>query len=242
MTLVFDARAMANEFDVLRKITKGFLENEAIQRLGALKTKLLTATESARGSHDRRFRWNTLVAGDHVPLRTLVGRRWKGKDTDYDPLRAWVTFDWTCDLVEGTESRLAVTEGVTVLTIVDEPEGASRKVLHFDVCKGGTDAGAAHPPFHSQFHGFVKDIPRTPTFIVSPVDVIDFGLHEMFQRQWRQHLEIGRTRSDLRTLPREQNKRAVKVLDRWRSALQHSPDKSPFVVLVREAASPFEFV
>jgi hypothetical protein len=79
---------------------------------------------------------------------------------------------------------------------------------HFDIA----DAAACGCHFHTQIsHGTIP-IPRLPTFLLTPTDVIDFVLGELFQDEWERTVSVETDAA--RGWRRLQNSRLTKVL-RW---------------------------
>jgi hypothetical protein len=234
MSLRFSGKAMAAELVVLSKVVGKFLDSGSSTRLQVLAKTLVLKTKDAVESGRQQFTWDTTEDGASRPLRTSDSTNYKGTTGNYKPLHAEITFEWTCK-VEGPD-QLRVSEGAIVVSIL--LGGSDQKTIHFDVCKGGYATGSGHPPFLVQFYGVVNDIPRFPMFIVSPVDVIDFVLLELFQQQWRSHLQTAKTRAQLRELPRQQRARSVNLLAKWRTSIEASPHV--FVALQNEMPSPLE--
>ena len=153
------------------RAAKRFLAQSATQRLTQLANDLEIAVANASATESPRFRWRT---GERGPIRTTLSRNWKGTTNDFAPIFAEISVDYACTLLPEV-GRVCVDEGVTVVRIKQEFDpDPSEKVFHFDAGAGGWENRAGHPPLHFQFHGFVKDVPRLPSLIVHPLDVIDF--------------------------------------------------------------------
>jgi hypothetical protein len=235
---------MVADLRILSRITKGFLENASLTRLGMLarllEGKIADATHTARPD----FVWSTVDGHEDIPIRTLPTTCYRGLRANLSPLRVEITFEWKCALDDSAGETVRVKEGASILTIVNEPDGdrRNRKVLHFDVCQGGDTLGSGHPPLHMQVHGLVNDVPRVPCYLVNPVDIIDFALLEFFQHTWQQHLSEARIRTDLRELPRRQRDRFLKTLTRWRETVENPEVMHTFIALRRQSRMPLELL
>lgn len=236
MSVRFSAVEMGRELTVLSTVARGFLESQSASRLETLGRRLILNTTEANKGGDQEFDWDTREAGTDVPLRTVASTSYKGLTADHKPLYAEIRFSWRCRAEAGEKVR--VREGVVVVSM--SRDGSNSKTIHFDVSKGGHPQGSGHPPFHAQFYGCVNDIPRLPFFIVSPVDVIDFILLELFQEKWRAHLNTSKTRTQLRTLPKQQRTRAINVLTNWCNTIRTSSHSQLLVALQAELQVPLE--
>jgi hypothetical protein len=229
---------MAADLRILSRIAKGFLENASLTRLELLATRL----ESKIANASPEFTWSTIERNEDNPIRTLPSKCYRGRRTNLSPLRVEITFEWKCILEDAGATAVRVQEGASIVTIVNEPDDERRKVLHFDVCRGGDTLGSGHPPLHLQVYGIVNDVPRVPCYLVNPVDVIDFALLEFFQHTWQQHLSEARTLTDLRELPRRQKDRFLKTLARWRATVEDPDTRHTFIALRRQSRVPLELL
>jgi hypothetical protein len=237
MNLRFRVEAMCGELNALAAATSngpagGFLEKGSTERLKSLAERLRRQFEAAVKNGNSKFRWETLADENII---TAWSKFHKGKDTEHKPLQAEISVRWDCQPIDATEA--AVIEGVTVVDLYYD--STKRKTFHVDVCNGGNVDGSGHPPFHMQFTGPVSDVPRFPSFILSPVDVIDFTILEIFQRQWRMHMEQAKTKTVLRKLPQQQRIRTAKVLARWSELLQLSDHENLVAAIQRPYNIPF---
>ena len=70
--------------------------------------------------------------------------------------------------------------------------------------------------FHSQFIGGIPDIPRLPSFLIHPLDAMEWALMDCFQGYWRTHRREAKTRSELGKHATAQHRRVASTLNHWR--------------------------
>lgn len=204
MSFTFSCSEMAEDLVVLSDAASKFLAPRSPHRLKALAHGLGFAVVKAREVGSSEFKWQT---NRLEPITVNVSRNWKGKTNNFDPITAAIAVDFDCKL-EADGLRATVTQGATVVRILKSNDERGReKVFHFDAGFGGFDDGAGHPPLHLQYHGFLNDIPRVPSIVVHPVDVIFMILLELHQSHWRDHIDTISSRSKLRKLPFRQRER-----------------------------------
>lgn len=209
---------MADDLTALSRAASDFLAPGSNSRITRLVTDLNNGIANATSTKDMCFNWGT---SSTEPLLICSSRQYKGGTADFDPLSAEIEISYKC-FVRSDNRILA--EGVTVIRIKDPTKADEEKVFHFDVEVGGWHEmvdgtrrdRAGHPAFHMQFYGMVNDIPRLPSLIVHPVDVISLAILELHQKKWRDHLTATRTKSLLRKIPSRQRVRFSATLDGWR--------------------------
>lgn len=218
MSFTFSAIEMMQDLQALADGGSKFLAPQMATRIERLSSDLKFAVSKAKGESDKEFKWKT-AAGAPVVLKK--SKNWKGVKDEADELQAEVTVDYKC-IWDETTSRVRVKEGVTCVLIRDSER--SVKSFHFDACDGGWDNSAAHPPFHMQIHGHVNDIPRLPSIVVHPVDVLNFTFLELHQSHWRTYVESNDAKQKLRHLPSRQKARLIKIVDDWSKTLKGGPN------------------
>ncbi|UVC12656.1 hypothetical protein IHQ71_31315 (plasmid) [Rhizobium sp. TH2] len=226
MSFTFDHLEMGQDLQSLGNAASRFLLSRT-QNLDRLRIDLGFAVEAAKRGGPQTFEWET-ASGSPIVLRK--SRNWKGANRDADELYAEMTVDYTCAW-DSEKGRVRVKEGVTCVAIRNSEE--VHKSFHFDTCEGGWNNSAAHPPFHMQVHGSVNDIPRLPSIIVHPVDVLNFAILELHQSDWREHADTNDGRQKLRHLPARQRNRLIKIADGWITSLRNGGGRSHPLVLLQ---------
>ena len=211
-TIAFDARRMIEQLKRFGKANKDFLVtgNQAFDRLA-------NHLDVAMAAKEAEFRWGTRVSGIDQPIVTKPSKDWKGQGS-HRPIHASFSFGWECRRPDLKANRLLVANGATEISFIDEGEtgGGSSTCFHFDLCEGGNDTGSGHPMFHTQFVGAVPDIPRLPSFLVHPVDAMEWALMDCFQARWRSHIKATTTRSVLGGHATAQHFRVSSALNYWK--------------------------
>lgn len=189
-------------------------------------------------SDQLEFTWGTREKGTEKPICSLPSTTWKGHG-DHDPVLLCFSMNWTCLRDQRDGGILHVKEGVTAISFLDglkEPP-SKLKLVHFDICEGGNTAGSGHPSFHTQFHGDMNDIPRLPTFLVHPVDTLEWALMDCFQERWRRHLSSISTKSQLRGHGKVQHGRLQCFLQHWSRLIDCQQDQ-PLLALQNRMGQP----
>ena len=196
--------------------------------------------ETSLNQSEREFRWGTKVGGEERPIKTVQSTRWKGNG-DHKPIHALFSFGWECSRPDLEDDRLVVRDGATEINFVDVGTDGTRsiKCFHFDLCAGGIGTGSGHPVFHTQFVGNIPDIPRLPSFLVHPLDVMEWALMDCFQLEWRKHLKEARTRSALGGYPKAQHHRVTATLRRWLDKAD-ADQAYPLLTFLSGATTPLE--
>lgn len=129
---------------------------------------------------------NVFKFGLKAPLKTIVTREYKGDRNDADALYAQVGFEWKIRRVAADEGRFEVHGGGVKVEYL-RPDGEGLKDFHYDVCRGGVDerGGAAHHPFaHFQYGREFSDLPRLPSLIFTPTDILEQVLLDLWPKTW----------------------------------------------------------
>ncbi|UCI07216.1 hypothetical protein [Mesorhizobium sp. B1-1-8] len=242
MSFTFNPDYMAQDLLALARGAADFLAPRSLVRVERLTTNLRNAVANAKAGGQASFAWRTDA---DAPIQVRASKSWKGGTDDFDPIAADIRLDYACQFLPAT-GRVKI-KGVAVIVIRDIG-GGGEKVVHFDVDEGGWSEvvngqpvhRAGHPPFHAQFYGVLNDIPRMPSLIVYPVDVINFAILELHQKNWRQHVESFQAKSQLRNFPPRQRERLAAILQCW-SGTVCNPDFHPLVAMQRPFGEPLSF-
>lgn len=232
MSFSFAAKEMRDDLIALSRVGSDFFENGTVQRIERLAKDLDLAIADAKSKGKDSFSWST-VHDEHLLIKPST--QWKGATGNYGALSAEVKVDYQCFVRE--DERLLV-EGATVVRILDPTKLEEEKLFHFDVEAGGwhemvdgvLQGRAGHPALHMQFYGMINDLPRLPSLIVHPVDVISLVLLELHQAKWREHLAHTRTKSLLRKIPGRQRNRLSAIIAGWQQRFDN-PDYLPIVAM-----------
>lgn len=222
MSFTFLPAEMSDDLRSLSRVGSPFFAPQTVLRIGRLETDLTNAVANAKAQRQAEFTWRT-VPGQPIQIR--ASRQWKGGTNDFDPLSADINVDYVCKL--DPHSDRVVANGVTVIRIRDGQD--KEKVFHFDVEGGGWTemhmgnerVRAGHPAFHLQFYGLVNDLPRVPTLIVHPVDVLSWAILELHQKKWRDHIQSASVKSQLRLVPTRQRNRMGTILMGWKQMIDN---------------------
>ncbi|MDX8440619.1 hypothetical protein [Mesorhizobium australafricanum] len=239
MSFTFLPKEMSDDLVSLSRVAAPFFSGQSVSRIERLAKDLINAVANAKATGDTEFNWKT--APSH-PIQIKESRQWKGGTEDFDPLSADISIDYKCTLIDASERTLA--KGVTVIRIKDSDK-ATDKVFHFDVENGGWTemhkgkerARAGHPAFHMQFYGMVNDIPRIPSLIIHPVDVLSWAILELHQKKWREHVMSANGKSQLRLIPGRQRSRFDQILTGWRQMI-NKPDHLAIVAMQSPISEP----
>lgn len=239
MSFTFDPKEMVDDLNALSRAGSEFFAPHSVARLARLTSDLMNAMAGAKAAGKPDFTWKTPSS---EPLLIDKSRQWKGGSADFDPLSAEISIEYKCAF---TDSGRLCAQGVTVVRIKDPTKDDEEKVFHFDVEVGGWQEiingqprdRAGHPAIHMQFYGMVNDVPRLPSLIVHPVDVISLLILELHQKKWREHLVKAQTKSFLRNIPHRQRARFGATVDGWRQRFSQ-PDHLPIVGMQTPFSAP----
>lgn len=219
---------MREDLRALASASSPYLLGGSVRRIEVLCTDLENAVRKADRDGGGIFDWKTAPAS---PIEIIPSKVWKGDSEVVAPLRAIMTLDYRCSY-DATSKRVIVEEGVTVVKLrtdtFEAATGHGEKTYHFDAGVGGwsNSAGggqAGHPPLHFQFYGAVNDLPRLPSLIVHPVDILNLTILELHQKNWRVHSTKNETKTKLRRVPKRQTDRLIAAADLWKSVFSHNP-------------------
>lgn len=240
MSFTFNPKEMEEDLRILSRAAGAFLAPRASQGLEQLARDIQIAVAAAATTTNQKFTWRT---APETPIKILSSRHWKGDPSNpsisYNPIFAEVTIDYSCTYIAEAK-RVYVDGGVTVVKLKreDNPD-SGEKVFHFDAGEGGWENSAGHPPMHLQFYGTINDIPRLPSLIVHPVDVISFTILELHQHKWRDYIKQFKPRSDFRKLPARQRERLHSIAGKLRDSLGDTSDHG-LVILQRRMLEPLQ--
>ena len=234
-TIAFDARKMIDQLKRFGTANSSFLL-AGREPFDGLARRL----EVAMASKHPEFRWGTKVHGADQPITTIASKCWKGEG-HHGPIHASFLFGWQCRRPDLNSNRLLVANGATEISFIDASitGKSSSTCFHFDLCEGGSDLGSGHPMFHTQFVGAVPDIPRLPSFLVHPVDAMEWALMDCFQLRWRTHIKATETRSALGGHATAQHYRVSSTLNHWQKRVD--ADRSyPLLAFQSRIVSPLD--
>lgn len=189
-------------------IISGAAELEALQQVISHGDELLEAGTAAQ-FENRRRQLAALLENDDPnpfdfdlkkPVRTVFSREYKGDGAAAHQARAEVTFKWRLQRVADAAGNFAVQKGGVDVTY-QRADGTALRTFHYDVCRGGMDegGGVAHHPFaHFQYKGDpFADLPRLPTLIFTPADVLEQVLLDLWPQAWPRVASTVSSRSGL---------------------------------------------
>jgi hypothetical protein len=228
MTFTFSDSHMRVDLRALASASSPYLSGGSVRRIDVLCADLENAVSKAKREGGGSFDWKTPPAS---PIEIMPSRVWKGDSEGVGALRAAMSVDYHCSY-DALSKRVVVGEGVTVVKLRTEAfeaeTGVGEKTYHFDAGAGGwanSDGGAqaGHPPLHFQFYGVLNDLPRLPSLIVHPVDILNLTILELHQKNWRAHAVKNETKTKLRRVPKRQTDRMIATVDLWKSVFTLSP-------------------
>jgi hypothetical protein len=209
--LIFSFSAMMQEIDSLSKIAKSYIWKDSINVLSNLGTDL----ENRRG-HDMSTRpWGI---SESMPLRTIPGQKYDrncretvfGEVSSIWEIRPIRLRDWKkskqaeqFELIGNASTRARIIKGTP-----DQP-GDELAMWRMEI--GNFDSPGCH--FHVQILGRDDDIvfpkslpvPRLPGLLITPMEVFEYLLGELFQHEWAQ--ESARENDSMRYWATHQKKR-----------------------------------
>lgn len=200
----------------------------------------LTATDS---SPKQVFVWST----GGQPVKSLPSRVYKGAG-GADELEAHFWFRWRCERLD--DCWIAYEGSVNVELHTTGDAAGRYGGYHVDICEGGlhveydsdgvekekqAEAGVRHCFAHSHID---KAMPRLPSVLVTPPDVLEFALTELWPTEWKRKIagSTGRT-NQLKPHHLAQRRRIHRVLSSL--ALQAS-NPYPITALHDRLKSPVE--
>lgn len=237
MSFTFIPNEMSDDLVALSRAASPFFSAQSVHTIERLAADLTNAVANCKHTGQTQFQWKTTA-----PIKIRESRQYKGGTEDFSPLSAELTVEYTCTRRDADERLYA--EGVTVMRIKD-PDKEEEKVLHFDAEKGGWTEmhegkeriRSGHPAFHMQFYGLINDIPRVPSLIVHPIDVLTWAILELHQKKWRDHVMSVSNKSKLRLIPKRQRCRFDCILQAWRQTIA-KPDYLAIVAMQTKVSEP----
>lgn len=175
----FDFAATEAELNAMGKAAAKLLSSNSQLVIGA-------AIESLRNTKKRPGRWEiddkrplktTLCHGTYVPNSAGKGYCLEGR----------LSFVWDIAPVKTKQTRFAIAGKASTKIEIHRRKGADRftKVGEWRFEMGDVNAPGAF------FHGQVSwpnhksvDVPRLPSYLVTPIECLDFLLGELFQDDW----------------------------------------------------------
>jgi len=201
---------------------------QAIRNLNAIATSNYTGLSSWTDS-------------DWAPIRTAVSHGAFMPDSyGGRHVFARVTFLWgICNYGRQRQGKFRLFQlvGNCSVRIYIHPEDAPNKVMamwRFEV--GAHDAPGCH--FHAQILGddnisdelfpHALDVPRLPSFLITPTDAVEFVLGELFQDDWRNRGTDGS--AEVQNWKSHQQRRLTRILEFQRDAIANAVG-SPWIAL-----------
>lgn len=207
-----------------------WLDTTTTSKLQSRKGELLAAIRNAKS---QPFFWGT-----PEPIKTKVSRQYKG-DNEAHGIYAKFSFKWQLRLVPDQQRRFFVVGGGCNVEFFSDANAILRD-YHFDACQGGVDHGNAHHPFaHFQYKiDGLSDLPRLPSLIVTPTDVLEQVLLDLWPSDWVQRATKSKTKAALNGHYSNQRKRIRLLADQFASAAAAAA--VPLRGLQSELASPLD--
>lgn len=148
------------------------------------------------------------------PIVTLSSQEYKGLDYGLaSPLTADFSFNWNLRRV-GDTGKFEVRGGGTNVAFKNH-QGEVLRQFHFDACRGGQDdaGGRAYHPFsHFQYKGeSLSDLPRIPSLVLTPSDVLEQTLLDLWPRKWHTIAAGTQGKARLKAHHRGQKRRVEKI-------------------------------
>lgn len=211
------------------------IELDTLSSLISQATQVLEASASGRFESRKkelqaliRSQQNEISFGltSEKPIVTLSSQEYKGlADAQASPLTADFSFNWSLRRV-GATGKFEVRGGGTNVKFKNQQGGVLRQ-FHFDACRGGQDdaGGSAHHPFsHFQYKGDpLADLPRIPSLVLTPSDVLEQMLLDLWPRKWHTLAAGTQGKARLKAHHKGQKQRvekiALKFIDHMKDAV-----------------------
>ncbi|TBB95935.1 hypothetical protein ELH39_01040 [Rhizobium ruizarguesonis] len=211
------------------------VELDTLTSLISQAVKVLDAGASGR-FESRKRELQALIRGqqneiafglaNEKPIVTVNSLEYKGlQDGQASPVSAEFSFNWSLRRV-GATGKFEVRGGGTNVAFKNQ-NGDVLRQFHFDACRGGQDAagGIAHHPFsHFQYKGdALADLPRIPSLVLTPSDVLEQTLLDLWPKQWHTIAAGSKGKAQLKTHHNGQKRRvekiALKFIDHMKTAV-----------------------
>ena len=232
---IFDVQAMRRDFKQFGRGSKDFfLKGE--EAFARMERNLIEAVQKAAIDPDRSFAWSTQrgSTSEEEPFVTKESNKYRNETTGAKGVDAEIVFALKGSL-DTDKRRVIVKQGFTGITF--RRSGQSAKVVHFDIHGPASGSVDGHPAIHFQVIGGVNDIPRLQTYLLHPIDVIEFALMELFQSTWREHRLGSSCRSAVASYQADQVFRFDLML-RWMSD-RVGDGMAPLLALQKQPNQPF---
>lgn len=215
LRLTFITTDPERELDSLTTVinqASSWLETISTSRLNSRNGELLAAIRNAKS---QPFYWGT-----PDPIQTKVSRQYKGENNNAaHGIYAQFSFEWRLQLIPNQKRRFSIIGGGCKVEISSDANVLLRD-YHFDTCQGGIDHGSAHHPCsHFQYNANgLSDLPRLPSLIVTPTDVLEQVLLDLWPSDWVEKAARSKTKAALNGHYSNQRKRIRLLADQFASA------------------------
>ncbi len=200
--LQFRFKEVIEEIDAVAFISREFTAPESGDVWASFQRSLRSIRDSVPAG--KTAQW---VIPPDRPLKTIPTSDYKGTDGGRHDVIARVTCNWSVTPLGDASSRPKATFSlggaaetkVEILRAANESEvlcwwsmeigGDEHPGCYFHVQLRSDDDGAPFPHY--------LEVPRLPTFICTPMMVVEFVLGELFQHRWPKEVERGGGTRDL---------------------------------------------
>lgn len=236
--LLFSFSDMLGEIDQMRDLAAPFLDKTSAEaRLNEWRGKLASFR---RNPGPGTLKWE--IAKDR-PIRTIMspGDYQPGGEGEFSVFGSlssvWcISHRGKCRVRGRTDDVFMLSGNAsTVLEVFDaaQPETSPRTLARWTMDIGTGDSPGCH--FHKQVSGAEADrhfpagldVPRFPTYLITPMDSLEFLLGELFQDGWKEHVIKNGVTNGWRTY---QKRRLLKSLE-WHYRVVLQATASPWVSL-----------
>lgn len=243
--LMFSFSEMLKEIRAMRALAAPFLDkSSASVWLEEWQGKLENFRRDRRNGS---LRWE--IPQDRA-IRTIVSpgdyqADGKGRYSVYGTLSSlWcLSHQGKHKILGRTEETFMLSGNASILLQVVDAGGQPdppRTLARWTMDIGVTDSPGCH--FHEQVTGADKDqhfptgldVPRFPTYLITPMDSLEFLLGELFQDRWKEHVVKNASTNGWKTI---QKRRLLKSLE-WHYRVVLQATASPWVSLKSAKPSP----
>lgn len=194
---MFRAAPLCSSLEALADNGGDFVTREGRQLLHAAASRLRSADLSPK----QTFCWST----EGQPIRSMASSTYKGQG-GADAMEALFWFKWQCDRRD--DCWIAYEGSVNIEIHSTGDAGGRYGGYHVDVCEGGlhveydaeggekkdqAKAGVRHCFAHSHVD---KAMPRLPSVLVTPPDVLEFALTELWPTDWKKKIAGSTSRTN----------------------------------------------
>jgi hypothetical protein len=224
--ITVDAAAVLDDLNLLLRQARELMDPSASAYLESRRRHLMTALATpdlAQPPFD---------VPKSNPLKTGVSREHKGLKEGVPTaggVRAELTFEWELTRDPDNARRFRINRGGVNVAFLSAG-GNELRSFHYDACRGGVDGQggiAQHPFAHFQYspvntgngvHSSFGDLPRLPSLLFSPVDVLEQVLLDLWPIRWPAILGGQQARRNLVHHHATQKARLATAADRFVSA------------------------